>query len=89
MLKILIIACVIVWLVGLLLGRKRRIIKNSLHLTQLIIWVMLVFMAAAYLPRLEIFRDNLALRGVVLAVWFAVSFKLSSWIADRMDGKRS
>lgn len=84
-LKLLVIACVVVWLVGLLLGRKRRIIKNSLHLTQLLIWLMLVFLVSAYLPRAPFFREHMVARAVVLLLWFAASFKLSSWLAARMD----
>ena len=89
MLKILVIACVLVWLIGLFLGRKRRIIRNTAHLTQLVIWLMLVFMAAAYLPRAEYFRENLAARAVVLVIWFALSFKISAWISRRLDKPRS
>ena len=89
MFKLLVIACVVVWLAGLVMGRKRRIIKNSLHLTQLLVWLMLVFLMAASLPRWDYFREHLVARGVALAVWFACSFKLSSWLADRLGGKDS
>lgn len=89
MLKILILACVLVWLAGLFLGRRRRVIRNSAHLGQLVIWLVLVFTAAAYLPRVEFFRERLVLRAVALAVWFAASYALSVFLARRMDGPRS
>ncbi|WP_461208750.1 hypothetical protein [Desulfocurvus sp. DL9XJH121] len=88
MLKLLILACVAVWLAGLFLGRRRRVIRSAAHLTQLIIWLMLVFMAAAYLPRAGYFQDHLAARGVVLAIWFFASYKLSQWIAGKLDKSR-
>lgn len=87
MLKLLIICCVATWVIGLFMGRKRRIIKNSTHLTQLLIWLMLIFMASAYVSKAAYFDDNLLARAVALLLWFAASYKLSFWIASLLDRK--
>jgi len=86
-LKLLIICFVAVWILGLFLGRKRRVIKNTTQLIQLILWMVLVFMAATSLPRVPFFREHLAARAVVLLIWFAASYKLSFWVAARLDRK--
>lgn len=83
-LKLLIICCTLVWLVGLFMGRKRPI-KNSGHLMQLFLWLVMVFLVAAWLPQLAFFEDRLAARAVTLVAWIVVANVLSRRLARLFD----
>lgn len=87
MLKLLIFCLVAVWIAGLFLGRRRRLIKSSTQLTQVIAWLLLVFMGTAWLPNIPLLHEHLALRAMALLVWFAASYKLTRWAASRLERK--
>lgn len=84
MLKILILACVAVWLLGFLRGKRKRLIRDSTHLLQFVLWFVMVFVGATMLPRAPYVEDSALLLGASVAVWFGASYYAARWLAARM-----
>ncbi len=73
MLKLLILACVAVWLVGVLTGGRRRLIRDTTQLTRFILWLAFVFVGGTTLPRLEPLAQSPVLLGLAVVAWFVAS----------------
>jgi len=87
-LKLLVLTCAAVWIIGLFLGRRRRVIKNSTHLLQLILWLALVFLGSSYLPRAAFFEQHLLARGLALVAWIMATYPVSILVARLLENQR-
>lgn len=81
MLKILILAAVAVWFLGLFLGKRRRVIRDTTHLLSFILWVVLLFLGGTMLPRMALLDGSPLLLGAAVAVWYFVSFFAARWLS--------
>lgn len=82
MLKFLIIFFVILWLLSFLMGNKRRLIRDTNHLLQLILWVALAFTISTSISGVQIIQQNSFVKFVATACIFAASYALSLWVAS-------
>jgi thiol:disulfide interchange protein len=80
MVKFLVILFVAVWILGLLLGRRRRLIRDVNHLLELIFTVVFVFMGSTLLKKEEWVRENVVLYVLALALVFGASYLVARLI---------
>jgi Na+/H+ antiporter NhaC len=89
MVKFLIILFVVVWVLGFLLGKRRRLIRDVNHLLELIFMVVFVFGGFTLLKKEEWIRDSAPLYVLGLIVVFAASYLAARLIVRQFITKRS
>ncbi|WP_027183580.1 hypothetical protein [Desulfovibrio inopinatus] len=77
MLKFIIILFVAVWLLGLLFGNQKRLIKDLNHLLQLVLWVAFLLLGVSQFDRFDVVKENVILEIFLTLLWIYVSYKIS------------
>jgi len=85
MLKFLILGCVAVWLLGVLRGGRGRLIRDTSHLLQFVIWFVLVFLGGTMLPRVQALEGHTLFLGLAVLAWFGVSYLAARWLVALVE----
>lgn len=89
MFKFIVLALVLIWIMGLFLGRKRRLIKSTSQLVRLILWACFGFFGATALPRMDMYQGHNVFLAVSLVLWIAASWWVAGALTRSMDKKKS
>ncbi len=88
MFKVVVLTLVLLWLLGRITGRKRRIVKNSSHLLQLILWAALIFTGFTTFSQMRWLQDSFFLLVLACVVWTAATYWITGWITRLWDRKK-
>jgi hypothetical protein len=77
MAKWLVLILVAVWVLGLFRRRDKRLIKDSNHLLQLLLWVMLVLGGNAMAQDVALLQRHDSLHLLAILVWLGAAWWLS------------
>ncbi|MFV0422040.1 hypothetical protein [Oleidesulfovibrio sp.] len=77
MFKLLVILFVVVWLLSFFLSSRRKVIRDTNHLLQLIVWAALVFMGNMLVSGHPVVKEHFLLQVVLMLVVFGVSYYAS------------
>ncbi len=77
MVKFIIILFVAVWLLGLIFGNQKRLIKDLNHLLQLVLWVLFLLLGVSQLDTFTVVQENSVLKIFLTILWIYVSYKIS------------
>ena len=88
MFKIVVLFFIIVWVLSIFLGKRRRVIRDVNHLLQLIFFAVLVFTSTSMLHPVTFFKDHPFYYAITVAALFVISWPLSAFIAKQLAKKR-
>ncbi len=91
MFKVLILFFVAVWLLSMCMSNRRKVIRDTSHLLQLIFWAVLVFSGNTLLMGISVLREQLLLRALCMLLLFWAAWYVSRWfvgLAEHSTKKR-
>src|SRR5690554_5422721 len=84
MFKVVVILFVAVWALSFFLSSRRKVIRDTNHLLQLILWAALVFTGNTLLSGQQFVKDHFLLQVALTLALFAGSYFVSIWIVKGM-----
>ena len=85
MFKVVVILFVAVWVLSFFLSSRRKVIRDTNHLLQLILWAALVFTGNTLLSGQQFVKDRFLLQVALTLALFTGSYFVSIWIVKGMS----
>lgn len=89
MFKLVVILFVVVWLLSFFLSSRRKVIRDTNHLLQLIVWAALVFMGNMLVSGHPVVKEHFLLQVALTLIVFGVSYYASIFLVNGYTKSRN